>query len=172
MPKTHVVEDSTIVLEKINKVLKLVTVEGQFSEITKHEEWYGYNISPLRKKALIRINAKVMVGYDLEKLELEIDEDQRVIYLDKFPQAEILSLDDDIEYYDITEGLFTSFTKEDYTSIQKKGEQKIREIAQTSGLIEKAAEQKDDMLSILSLTLQGIGWELIVKDDKPVLTKD
>jgi len=164
IPKRHVVEDSTIVLEKVNKVLKLVAVEGQFSEISKHEEWYGYNISPLRKKALIRINAKVLVGFDLEKMNMNVNEETRTITIDEFPNPEILSMDDDIEYYDISEGLFTSFSKEDYTSIQKKAEIKIREIAVNSGLIEKAEEQKVDILSILELTLNNIGWELRIKE--------
>lgn len=164
IPKRYVVEDSTIVLEKINKVLKLVAVEGQFSEIDEHEEWYGYNISPFRKKTLIRINAKVLVGFDLEKMNMQIDEKSRTIYIDAFPSPEILSMDDDIEYYDITEGLFTSFSKDDYTAIQKKAEIKIKEIAASSGLIEKAEEQKEDILSLLELSLEKIGWQLRIKE--------
>ena len=61
VPRRHVVQDSTVVMEKVQKVLKLVTVEGQFSEIHQHSEYYGYDISPLRKKALIRVKAKVLV---------------------------------------------------------------------------------------------------------------
>ena len=164
IPKRHTIESSTIVLEKINKVLKLVTVEGQFSDISKHEEYYGYNISPLRKKTLIRVNAKVLVGYDLDKVEMKIDEGAREIYIDQFPNPEIISLDDDVEYYDISEGLFVSFTKEDYTAIQKKAKKDIEEVALESGLIESAIEQKEELISMIELTLNSIGWKLIIKD--------
>ena len=139
--KKHIITDSTVVLEKVNKVLKLVTVEANFSELHKHEEFYSYNISPLRKKALIHVKAKVLVGYDLEKLNMEIDEKSRSIYIDAFPEPEILSIDDDIEYYDITEGLFTSFSKEDYTAIQKEAKNKINESVNQSNLFQKSQEQ-------------------------------
>ncbi len=164
IPKRHTIESSTIVLEKINKVLKLVTVEGQFSDISKHEEYYGYNISPLRKKTLIRVNAKVLVGYDLDKVEMKIDEGAREIYIEEFPNPEIISLDDDVEYYDISEGLFVSFSKEDYTAIQKKAKKDIEEVALESGLIESAIEQKEELISMIDLTLNSIGWKLIIKD--------
>ena len=39
--KKHIITDSTVVLEKVNKVLKLVTVEANFSELHKHEEFYN-----------------------------------------------------------------------------------------------------------------------------------
>ncbi len=169
LPKRYVVEDSTVVMEKVQKVLKLVTVEGQFSEIHKHSEYYGYDISPLRKKALIRVNAKVLVGYDLEKMNMQIDEKARTLYLDAFPDPELLSVDDDIEYYDVSEGLFTSFSTSDYNALQKIAKAKIVEVTESSGLFEKAAEQKSDMLDLLELTLESIGWELKVKQ-QPVLT--
>lgn len=167
IPQSTIVESSTVVMEKVNKVLKLVTLEGQFSELSSHEEYYGYNISPLRKKTLVRVNAKVLVGYDLEKVNMVIDETNRKIYLESFPEPEIISLDDDVEYYDIQEGLFVSFSKEDYTSIQKKAKKDIEEVALKSGLIEKAEDQKEELMSMLDLTLNSIGWEMII--DKDVL---
>lgn len=166
VPKRYIVQDSTIVMEKVNKVLKLVTVEGNFSEIHKHTEFYGVDFSPFRKKALIRINAKVLVGYDLEKINMEIDEASRTIFIAKFPEPDILSIEDNIEYYDITEGMFTSFSNSDYNSFQKIGKEKIREVAKKSKLIETAAEQKNDMLEILNATLNSIGWKLVTKEEK------
>lgn len=172
LPRRHVVQDSTVVMEKVQKVLKLVTVEGQFSEIHQHTEYYGYDISPLRKKALIRVNARVLVGYDLDKMNLQIDEKARTLYLDAFPNPELLSIDDDIEYYDVTEGLFTSFSTSDYNALQKIAKAKIVEAAETSGLFEKAAEQKSDMLDLLKLTLESIGWELKVKQQPVLMSQD
>lgn len=163
-PQKNIVTDSTVVMEKVNKVLKLVTVEGYFSEIHKHTEYYGYDISPLRKKALVRVNAKVLVGYDLKKLNLQIDEKNRRIYIDKIPAAEFLSIDDEVEYYDVSEGLFTSFSPEDYNSIQKIAKQKIEEAAEESGLLAEANKNKDELLDILGLTLNSIGWEIIIEN--------
>jgi hypothetical protein len=110
------------------------------------------------------------VGYDLEKMDLVLDETNRTIYLDKFPDPEILSLNDDVEYYDISEGLFVSFSKEDYTAIQKKAKKDIEQIALDNGLIERAMEQEEDLIDMLTLTLNNIGWDLVIaKESKQVL---
>lgn len=169
LPKKQIITDSTVVLEKVNKVMKLVTVEGNFSQLHKHEEFYSYNISPLRKKALINVKAKVLVGYDLEKLNMEIDESSRTIYIDNFPEPEILSIDDDLEYFDITEGLFTSFSKDDYTAIQKEAKKIIYKSVEESNLFDRSREQKEDMIDLLKLTLNSVGWELKTSKVIPIL---
>ena len=42
---------ASVVVEKMEKVLKLVTVEATLSEIYNYKDFYSYDISPLRKKA-------------------------------------------------------------------------------------------------------------------------
>ena len=172
IPKRTTIQDSTIVVEKVNKILKLVTVEGKFSEIHQHTEYYGYDISPLRKKALIRVNANVLIGYDLKKIDMQIDELNKTIYIDNFPEPSLLSIDDDIEYYDVTEGLFTSFSSSDYNSLQKIAKEKIKESVSKSGLFDKAQEQKDEVLELLKITLRSLGWDLVIKSNEPVFNKN
>ncbi|MBK9744287.1 MAG: DUF4230 domain-containing protein [Saprospiraceae bacterium] len=61
-------ENTTIVLEKIKTVTKLISVEGQFSELYNYKESYDYDFFNLfSKKIILRVNAKVSVGYDFEK---------------------------------------------------------------------------------------------------------
>lgn len=163
-PQKHVITDSTVIMEKINNVLKLVTIEGQFSEIHKHTEYYGYDIAPFRKKALVRVNANVLVGYDLEKINMQIDEKNREIMIEEIPSPEFLSIAQDVEYYDVSEGLFTSFSPDDYNAIQKIAKNKIIEAARESKLLTKAEKQKDEMLDMLKLTLNSVGWELYIKE--------
>ena len=63
---------SVVLLEKMKRVCKLVTVEGDFAEIYHYkslkDKWVDYFIG--RKKAIILINAKAHVGFDLNKIEL------------------------------------------------------------------------------------------------------
>lgn len=49
--------DSTIVVEKIQKVLKLVTVEGNFSELMKYQDFDYIDFPGFRKDAIVRVNA-------------------------------------------------------------------------------------------------------------------
>lgn len=66
---------SSVLLEKVEKVFKIVLVEGHFSEIYDYQHHgkflYLFNT---QKKALLIVNAKVMVGYDFKKVVMDIDE--------------------------------------------------------------------------------------------------
>lgn len=60
-------ERSIILLNQIEKVMKLITVEGQMSEVYSNKDHVTFNFSPFRKKALIRVNAKASIVYDFVK---------------------------------------------------------------------------------------------------------
>ena len=67
---TH--HQSTVLLERIKSVCKLISVEGDFAEVYKYENTKERFLSLVssKKKALVIINAKVHIGYDLKKLFL------------------------------------------------------------------------------------------------------
>lgn len=115
--KPVVTENSTVLLERIKQVAKLVTVEGYFSEIYDYKDYYGYDLSFFRKKALLRVKAKVSVDYDLEKMKITALPDTRTIRINGIPPAEILSIEHDLDYYDLQEGLFNSFSPEDHSKL-------------------------------------------------------
>jgi len=121
-----------------------------------------------RKKALIRVNAKASIGYDFEKVKLTIDQDSKTITIDDFPEPEVLSIDHDLDYYDISQGTFNTFTNEDYNKINKRAKDYVKTLAGEGELIESAREQKDELVSTLQLLLDGLGWKLIV-EEKPFL---
>lgn len=153
-----------VVLEKIEKVFKLVTVEGHISEIYNHKDYYNWDISLFRKKALVRVNAQVLVGYDFEKVKLTVDEESKTIYIDDFPEAEILSMEHDLDYYDISQGSFNKFSSQDYNEINKLVKEYARTKAIDSKLLESAAEQKEEIFDMLKIIIQATGWKVIVKN--------
>ena len=161
-------ESSTVLLNRIEKVMKLVTVEGHMSEVYSYKDHMTFDFSPFRKKALIRVNAKASIGYDFEKVKLTIDQEYRTITIDEFPEPEVLSIDHDLDYYDISQGTFNSFTNEDYNKINKRAKDYVKTLAAEGDLIESAKEQKDELISTISLLLDGLGWKLIV-EEKPFL---
>ena len=95
-------EQSILLLDKIKQVCKLITVEGEFSEIFTHrdEKSLFFKLLQLEKKALIIVKAKVLVGFDLTKINIEINSNTKQVKLSHFPEPGILSIDSDIEYYD------------------------------------------------------------------------
>jgi hypothetical protein len=109
--------DSTVILEKIETVSKMVTAEGTYSNIYHIEDYYWMNIYPFKKQATIKVSIKALVGVDLSKMVINIDEKKKVIYLDNIPDVEPIGLDTRVDYFDMSEGTFNQFNKDDLNKI-------------------------------------------------------
>ena len=153
-------ESSVVLLDKIEKVIKFVAVEGNLTEIYDYKDYYSFDIAPFRKKALVRVHAKVSAGYNFENLVIDLDEENKVIVIKHFPDAEILSIDHDLDYYDLTQGTFNKFTAEDYNKINSRAKSFVAEKAKDSGLIEAAGEQKEELLDMVKMLVNAGGWTL------------
>lgn len=159
----QVKEQSEVLLEKVKNVYKLVTVEGYLSEVYSYEDYWGYDFSPFRKKALIRVKAKVSIGYDLEQMELEALPDQKVIRISRLPDPTIISIEHDLDYYDLTEGTFNSFTKDDYNKLNVNAKEFIVQKAQESDLLNSARQQGNEALEMMEFMVDNAGWTLEYK---------
>ena len=165
VPQSKTTEDATVLLEKIQAVTKLITVEGQFSEIYNYNESDGYLLNLWDKKVLVRVRATVSAGYDLERLRLEADPVTKTVRMSALPEPQILSIDHSLDYYDISEGYFTSFTPDDYNRINQRAKDLIREKAQESTLLPAAQEQADKMLELIRFMVESAGWKLVIAGD-------
>lgn len=166
LPKPNTTENSVVLLEKIRTVCKLVTAEGQFSEIYSYKESYPFDIPLFSKKALIRVKAKVSVGYDLSKIQVEPDEKNHTLVISGMPPVEILSVDHDLDYYDQTEGFFNRFSTEDYNKINAKAKDFITSQVQKSSLMLAADKKRDELLDVIRFMAESAGWKVTVIDAK------
>ncbi len=150
-------ESSHTIAESMRKVFKVVSAEGHFSEIYNYEETTKiFNFIPSKKRALVIVEAKVLIGYDFEKLKWEIDPVTNAVKLIDFPAPEILSTETDYKYYNIEEQFFNLFSKDDLAKIQQNGKKQIVEAAKKSHLPQVAAEQMRTLLTEL-LEVKSIG---------------
>jgi hypothetical protein len=162
----HNAENTSIVLEKIKSVTKLITTEGYFSQLYHHKSYYDYDILNLfQKKIILRVNAKVSVGYNFEHLDFTIDSLSRTVTLNQWPQPEILSIDHDIDYFDIQEGVFTSFKPDEYTEISRNAKKMIEDKALAAPLFKHAEQQKKNYTDMLDMALKSAGWTFVVKEE-------
>ncbi|TRZ46308.1 DUF4230 domain-containing protein [Robertkochia solimangrovi] len=168
---------SVILLEKVRNVCKLVTVEGEFAEIYQYEnvkERFLRLISS-KKKALIVINAKVHIGFDLKKMEIRADSDRKKIIMSTFPQPEVISIEPDVKYYDIKEGLFNWFKTDDLSALHQEAKEHILTKIPESGLMDNAKKEALDAILMIENMVQAIGWKLdysalkIETAEKPLL---
>ena len=153
---------STVLLEKIKSVCKLISVEGDFAEIYKYENTKEHFMSLVssKKKALIVINAKAQIGYDLQKIFMHADNEKKKIILTNFPEPEVISIEPELEFYDIQNGLFNTFTPNDLTSLNKEAKKHILEKIPESGLMDTAKREAVEAVLLIEKIVETIGWKL------------
>lgn len=159
---------SEVILNRIKEVSKLVTVEGYFSEMYNYKNYYNLEWSMFTKKALVRVKAKVSMGVDLNKVNIKLDNVNKVISMDRLPEPEIISLDHDIDYYDITEGTFNSFTPEDFNKINSDAKDYIRKVAIQSGLPARAKIQSQKSIETIKLIAESAGWTVKISQPQSI----
>ena len=153
---------STVLLERIKSVCKLISVEGDFAEIYRYENTKERFLSLVssKKKALIVINAKAQIGYDLQKILMHADIDKKKIIMTNFPEPEVISIEPELEFYDIQNGLFNTFTPNDLTSLNKEARKHIMEKIPESGLMDTATREALEAVLLVEKIVETIGWKL------------
>ncbi len=160
--KELTVHQSHVLLEKIKSVCKLISVEGDFAEIYKYENTKERFMSLVssKKKALIVIKAKAQIGYDLQKIFMHADNENKKIILTSFPEPEIISIEPDLEFYDIQNGLFNTFKPKDLTTLNKEARKHILEKIPKSGLMDRARHEALEAVLLIEKIVETIGWKL------------
>lgn len=155
-------KQSVILLDEIKKVSKLITVEGEFAEIYHHEntkeKFLGLFTS--KKKAIVLINAKTNIGFDFRKIKMATDIKKKTLILAEFPSPEVLSIEPDIRFYDIQNGLLNSFSSEDLTEINKQAKEHILNKIPESNLMQTANQEAINAITLMESLVETIGWKL------------
>ncbi len=159
-PEIHSEEESQVILEKIKKVFKIVVVEGEFADVFRYQDFYGWDLPGFRKTAILKVKAKVSVGYDLEQLKIKFDHTNRIIYIENLPEPEIIAIDPDISYFDLDDGIFNTFDEKTLTKLNKTAKDTIRSTALKSSLIPAARSQAIEMLDMITGVARESGWKV------------
>lgn len=155
-------EQSIVLLDKIKRVCKFITVEGDFAEIYHYEDVKEKFLKLIssRKKALVVINAKAHVGFDLSKIQMNSNPKSKTVVLSHFPQPEVLSIESDINYYDKRDGMFNRFEASDLTDLHTKAKAHILDKVPESGLYNIAKQEAMEAIQLIENLVETIGWSL------------
>ena len=160
--KKNTASQAVILKEKIKQVCKLISVEGDFAEIYHYESVRDkfFDILLGKKKALILIDAKPHVGFNLSKISIETNEKSKTLKLLNFPQPELLTIETDFKYYDKKEGWLNPFTSADLNDINKEAKQYIIDKIPQSGLINEARKEALNTILLAESLAASIGWKI------------
>lgn len=154
-------EQTNTIVTKLEKVFKVVSAEGHFNEVYTFKQTKEYfHFIPSTKKALLMINAKVLMGYDFKKIKYNINQNDKVLRITDLGKPEILSVEPTYNYYNIDDGILNKFEPNELNKIQAKGKNQIIKAATQSDLPKMAQEQLQLLLT--EFFGQG-GWKVEIE---------
>lgn len=160
--KSTIEIEATTIQKSVENISKLMVIEGHFSETYTYQEKYKifFDLIPQEKKAIVLLNAKALIGYDLKKLEIFIDKENRKVFIEKIPSEEV-NIIPDLKFYDIQSSTLTSFNKDDINKVQADAKAKIEQQIEQSNLKQQARQRLvENLNSIVSLS-NAMGWQVI-----------
>ncbi len=155
-------EQSAVLLEKIRNVSKLITVESDFSEIMHYADAKNIllNLVSSQKKAILLANSKVMVGFDMKQIRIQPDPKKKLLTITHFPDPKVLSIETDVEYYDVRNGLFNKFEAKDLTQLNRKIKENIESKISQSGVLQTANNKALKTVKMIEQIVETFGWKL------------
>ena len=173
-PQITTETDATVLIQNIKDVCKLVTIEAELQEI--FDEKSNRNVTvylPLptnftfSKKASIEVVGKVLVGYDLEKITIDVDSINKILFIGNLPNPEIISIEHDVKYRSLDESFFNEFTPNDFTQLNKSAKAVLKQKAIEEKLLDRAEEQGNEVLRVIQFMAKGFGWEAKIQPLTP-----
>lgn len=164
--KTTLTANTALLQKELLNVSKLIVNEGNFVDVYKYsnsKELFG-EIWTSEKKALVVVNAKVIISYDLKQIEYDLDEQSKTLFITKIPDPEI-DINPDIEYYDVTSDYLNPFSAEDYNTIKKNIMSSLKEKVKASSLEVNAKDRLISELSKFYVLTQSMGWTLVYNNN-------
>lgn len=167
--KVKIQHEATTLLQQVRKVCKLITVEGDFQEIidTRAEKSMLFDLVTQQKKAIVIVKAKALVGYDLSVLNINMNAKEKTIRISNFPEPKLISLETDINYYDITNRLLNRFSEKDLSELNLQAKQMVSKKVEESHLYQLAEEQALEIIHLISGIGQALGWTVLEELNQP-----
>jgi hypothetical protein len=158
---------SSLIETQLKNVSKLVVSEGNYSQVMtfKDQQKYMMDMISFEKKAMMVVNAKVTVAFDLKKMVYKIDKENKTIEIVSIPEEEI-NISPDIKFYDVEQSAFNPFTGEDYNKISAKVKQDLKNKIDSSPQKANAENRLISELSNIFFLSKDLGWNLTYKGEK------
>lgn len=154
-------ETSQLIQLQLQNVGKLIVTEGAFSQVFTFEDSQKrfYNLISFNKRALVVVNAKVTIGYDLSQIETHIDQENKTVSILYIPEEEI-NIYPSIEYYDVTQDYFNQFSANDFNTIKSKVNSLLEDKIEKSDLKYNAKNRLISELQKIYILTSTMGWTL------------
>ncbi len=165
--------NSALIQKELKNVGKLIVTEGSYAQVFSFSDSKEmmYGLYDAEKKALIVVNAKASIAYDLSKVTTSIDEVTKTVSITNIPEPE-LSINPNIEYYDVSQEYLNQFTAADYNKIKQRVEKSLRKKIEASELRTNAENRLISELQKIYILTHSMGWTLVYNNNAITEEKD
>ncbi|QQX75311.1 MULTISPECIES: DUF4230 domain-containing protein [Aequorivita] len=153
--------NTALIQKELKNVGKLIVTEGSYAQVFSYSDSKDlmYGLFDARKRALIVVNAKATIAYDLSEVKTDIDETTKTVTITNIPEPE-LSINPNIQYYDVTQDYLNQFTATDYNKIKSRVEKSLRKKIEASELRTNAENRLISELQKIYILTNSMGWTL------------
>ncbi len=159
-------ERTALIQKELLNVGKLIVTEGHFSQVFTYEDTrkFYFDVLSARKKAIVIVNAKVTVGYDLSKIVTVVDQNSKTVTITYIPKEEV-NIYPDIEYYDVTQDYLNQFDAKDYNVVKQRVDKLIQNKIDNSDIRANAKNRLISELQKIYILTNTLGWTLKYNED-------
>ena len=87
---------------------------------------------------------------------MKANSSSKTLVLHNFPEAEVLSIETTLDYYDKKDGYFNKFEANDLTDLQNEAKIHIKDKIPESGLSQAAQKEALEAILLIEVTIQQI----------------
>ena len=155
-------QEGQLIYNGLVQLSKLQVTEGYVTEVYTYENSKSYfgDLITFDKKALVVVNAKVQIAYNLKELDIRVDSIQRKINVKAIPKPEV-TIVPNMRYYDLEQSAFNEFTAKDYNTIRDKAIAIVEQNKIVDDLKEQAHDRLFEELSQLLVLSSHFKWEVV-----------
>lgn len=156
--------DYYILTNQISKMNKMVVLEQDFSSMQKTKitsKLLGIYVLPaLQKEIVIFTKAKAQVSYDLKKMKLEVDSDNKKLIIKELPSADI-KIFTEAEISSLDDSFFDRFTQEDFKRITTNAKKNAEKTVDQTKLRNEGRKQLLENLNDIFVLAKALNYEIV-----------
>jgi len=165
--KEQLIANTALIQKQIKNVGKLIVTEGNFSQVFtyKDSKKFYFDVFSSDKKAIVIVNAKVTVSYDLSKVKTEVIPETKEVIISKIPEPEI-NINPNIEYYDMQQDYLNEFDASDFNKIKNRVNNSLKMEIDKSNLKKNAQNRLLSELQKIYVLTNSMGWTLTYNSEE------
>ncbi len=149
---------SSVLLEAVRSVDKVVLVEGDLNELFRYGNSSYLDSWPFQKEVLLKLTGTASVGYNLATARIELfPEAHRLKFsMDTIPR--LISLSHEVAVVHIEEDWFNTFGEDDWTAVHRSARKHLEQRCLQDRLYQRARQRLEQKLAQIDELCQTAGW--------------